>query len=86
MASGVGCLTEAPDLVNTTRRRVGHPRKHSEGWESANKRICILNGTFLRWRTIRDKQGLLNDDAIAYYLLALHEESVLITQSPGVLW
>jgi len=46
MASGVGCLTrgltEAPDLMKATRRRVGRPRKHSEGWESANKRICIL--------------------------------------------
>jgi len=28
MASGVGCLTEVPDLVKTTRHRVGRPRKH----------------------------------------------------------
>ena len=86
MASRSGCLTEAPDLDKTTRHRAGRPRKHSEGWESANKRICISNGTFLRWRTIRDEQGLVNDDAVARYLLTLHEESLLTSQSPGILW
>ena len=88
MASHLGCLAEAPDLVKTTRCQAGRPRKHSKGWESANKQICISNGSFLRWRMIRDEHGLLNDDAVAHYLqriitkqinvhsLALHEESL----------
>ena len=79
MASSLGRLLEAPDpdLVKTTRRRAGRPRKHSEGWESANKRICISNRTFLKWRMVKDEHRLLNDDAVARYLLALHEESLI---------
>jgi len=84
MASSLGCLFEAPVLAKTTYRRVGRPRKHKDGWESVNKRICVSNETFLRWRTIRDERGLLNDDAVARYLIALHEESVLTAQSPCI--
>jgi len=77
----LGCLFEMPALAKTMYRKVGCPRKHKEGWESVNKRICVLNGTFQRWRTIRDERGLLNDDAVARYLLALHKEPVLTAQS-----
>jgi len=31
-------------------RQVGRPKKYEGGWESANKRICVANETFDKWR------------------------------------
>ena len=50
-------------------RQVGRPKKHEGGWESANKRICIANETFHKWRTLRGELNLVNDDAMARFLL-----------------
>lgn len=48
---------------------VGRPKKCEGEWNSANKRIWIGNETFAKWRSLRDKLGLANDDAVACYLL-----------------
>jgi len=50
-------------------RKVGRPKKYEGGWESANKRICIANETFDKWRALRGKLNLGNDDAMARFLL-----------------
>ena len=60
----------AAEMAGDTRARVGRPRKHTEGWNSLNKRICISNGTFVKWRKLRDDLKLVNDDAVARYLLS----------------
>lgn len=60
----------AAEMAGDTRARVGRPRKHTEGWSSVNKRICISNGTFVEWRKLRDHLKLENDDAVACYLLS----------------
>ena len=51
-------------------KKVGRPQKYSEGWSSHNKRICISNETFIRWRKLRDDLKLVNDNAVANYLLS----------------
>jgi len=56
-------------IACSARYPVGRPRKHEEGWTSANKRICIANETFTKWRLLRDELLLGNDDAVACYLL-----------------
>ena len=55
-------------------KKRGRPLKHENGWEGANKRICISNTTFLLWRVVREELGLINDDTLAIYLLGLHNE------------
>ena len=60
----------AAEMAGDTHTQVGRPRKHTEGWSSANKRICISNGTFVKWRKLRDDLQLVNDDAVACYLLS----------------
>ena len=50
--------------------KVGRPRKYTDGWSSANKRIFISNSTFTKWRKLRDDLKLANDDAVARYLLS----------------
>ena len=60
----------AAEMVGDMRAQVGRPRKHTEGWRSVNKCICISNGTFVRWRKLRDDLKLVNDDAVAFYLLS----------------
>lgn len=52
------------------RGRVGKPRKYVGGWDSANRRICIANDTFEAWRKKRDEMNMVNDDALARYLLS----------------
>jgi len=59
------------------RGRVGRPRKHVGGWDSANRRICIGNDTFVAWRKKRDEMNIANDDALARYLLSLAEQPEL---------
>ena len=56
-------------IARIVRYPVGRPRKHEGGWTSANKRICIANETFTKWRHLRDELQLGNDDAVAFYLL-----------------
>ena len=55
-------------------KKRGCPLKHENGWEGANKRICISNTTFMLWRNICEELGLLNDDALAIYLIGLHNK------------
>ena len=55
-------------IACSARHPVGRPRKHEGGWTSANKRICIANETFTKWRRLRDELQLGNDDAVACYL------------------
>ena len=55
-------------------KKRGRPLKHENGWEGANKRICISNTTFMLWRNIRKELGLLNDDALAIHLIGLHNK------------
>jgi len=50
-------------------RQVGRPKKHEGGWESANEWICIANETFDIWRMLRGKLNLVNNDAMACFLL-----------------
>ena len=58
-----------------SRRQLGRPKKHEGGWESTNKRICIANEMFGKWRRLRDKLNLVNDDAMARFLLATAEQA-----------
>ena len=60
----------AAKLAGDARVQVGRPRKHAEGWNNANKRICISNATFIKWRKLREDFKLVNDDAVACYLLS----------------
>ena len=60
----------AAKLAGDARIQVGRPRKHTGGWSSANKCICISNGTFMKWRKLREDLRLVNDDAVACYLLS----------------
>ena len=62
-------------LVQYPRRQAGRPKKHEGGWESANKRICISNKTFGKWRRLRDELNIANDDAMARFLLAMTEQA-----------
>ena len=57
-------------MAGVTHAQVGRPRKHTEGWSSENKHICISNEIFIKWRKLRDDLKLLNDDAVARYLLS----------------
>ena len=61
------CL--AGDKRGDKRVPVGRLKKCEGGWNSANKRIWIGNETFAKWRSLRDKLRLANDDAVACYLL-----------------
>ena len=60
-------------MARNVRSQIGRPRKHAGGWYSANKRICISNDTFTKWRNLKDKLKLANDDAVACYLLSTFE-------------
>ena len=51
----------------------GRPRKYSYGWDNANRRIYISNEIFSKWRRLREERGLPSDDAVACYLLTLHD-------------
>ena len=51
------------------RGHVGRLRKHAEGWDSAYKRIFILNETFEQWRQLKANKGFRNDDTVAQYLM-----------------
>ena len=47
---------------------VGRPRKHSNGWESVNSRICLSIETLSQWRRLRHKRDLSDDNAVTVYL------------------
>ena len=57
-------------MAGVTHAQVGRPRKHTEGWSNENKCICIFNEMFIKWRKLRDDLKLLNDNAVARYLLS----------------
>ena len=57
------------DKRGDKRVPVGRLKKCEGGWNSANKHIWIGNETFAKWRRLRDKLRLANDDAVACYLL-----------------
>lgn len=71
----------AVNIAGHARAQVGRPRKHKEGWSSANKRICISNATYFKWRKLRDELKLVNNDAVACYLLSVVVERS--NQRPG---
>ena len=74
-------------LARGVHGSVGRPRKHKGGWGCANKRICIANETFKKWRCLRDELQLANDDAVACYLLVAAESlnaSLNESRSKGV--
>ena len=60
----------AAKLAGDACVKVGRPRKHAEGWNSTNKRICISNATFIKWQKLQEDFKLVNDDAVACYLLS----------------
>ena len=60
-------------MVQLLRKKRSRPLKHKNGWEGANRRLCISNTTFSLWRDVREL-GLVNDDALAIYLIGLHKE------------
>ena len=62
------------DIVQLLGKKHGCPLKHKNGWEGVNKRICISNTTFSLWRDVREELGLINGDALAIYLLGLHNK------------
>ena len=35
---------------------------HGNGWEEANKQICISNSTFSLWRDVREGLDLINNE------------------------
>ena len=57
-------------MAGNARRQVGRPREHAEGWNSANKRICISNDTFTKRRSLKERLSLANDNAVACYLIS----------------
>ena len=57
-------------------QKAGRPRKHSNGWESANTRIYISKETLGLWRNLRKERNFLNDDSVAKYLLSLHRPAI----------
>ena len=61
-------------MVQLLEKKCGRSLKHENSWEGANKQICISNTTFLVWRNILEELGLLNDDALAIYLIGLHNK------------
>ena len=54
---------------------LGCPRKSREGWASVNKWIYLSNNTFNKWRELRAERDLASDNAVACYLLTLHEQN-----------
>jgi len=42
---------------------VGHPQKHIEGWDGANKRNFILKSTYKQWGQLKELKNLHNDNA-----------------------
>ena len=60
-------------MARNIHSQIGRPRKHAGGWYIANKRICISNDTFTKWRNLKDKLKLANDDAVVCYLLSTYE-------------
>jgi len=63
-------------LAGDKRIQVRRPKKCEGGWNSVNKRIWIGNETFSKWRSLRDKLGLANDDAVACHLLEAVQREV----------
>lgn len=61
-------------------KKVGRPRKYAGGWESANRRICISNKTYERWREVKERQCLRSDDSVAQYLLLCDESRAFTTK------
>ena len=55
-------------------KKQGRPRKCREGWASVNKRIYLSDNTFNKWRELRAERELASDNAVACYLLTLHEQ------------
>ena len=49
--------------------RVGRPRKHQEGWESANSRIYLSTETLALWRRLRSECEFPSDNAVAVFLV-----------------
>ena len=56
----------------TSKGKVGCPRRFSDGWKQANKRIYLSQITFDSWRELKSSLQLPNDDAVAVYLLGCH--------------
>lgn len=61
------------EVTRATKR--GRPRKYTYGFDSGHRRIYISNETFVKWRMLREDRTLSSDDAVAQYLLTLHEET-----------
>ena len=61
-------------MVQLLRKKPGRPLKHENGWEGVNKRICISNTTLSLWRDVCEELCLVNDNALAKYLIGLHKE------------
>ena len=53
-------------------QKAGRPRKHANGWGSANTRIYLSKETFELWRKLRKDRDFPNDDSVAKYLLSLY--------------
>ena len=61
--------------VSRKKQGLGRPRKSREGWASVNKRIYLSDNTFNKWRELRAERDLASDNAVACYLLTLHEKN-----------
>ena len=59
-------------MAQLLEKKRGRPLKYENGWEGANKRICISNTTFSLWRDIREELGLNSDDALLRWQVDLH--------------
>ena len=44
----------------SVRGSKGRPRKHERGWECVNKKICITNKMFKKWKCLKVKLRLAN--------------------------
>ena len=74
-------------IARNTRSPVGTPRKYANGWNSANKRICISNDMFTKWRKLKEDLKMANDDALARHLLSIVEPvNGLLGRERLVLW
>ena len=60
-------------MVESSRgQKAGQPRKHANGWGSANARIYLSKESFELWRKLQKERDFLNDDSMAKYLLSLY--------------
>ena len=61
-------------MAEQPARKCGRPATRTQDWETTHKWIRLLNITFEKWRALKDKLKLPNDDSVTSFLLSLYTE------------